>query len=306
MSSNTKQFSLKEFHGRFPNDDVCLEEIKQLTFGNTLDCPKCKKNNAFYRVKGRSAYACSFCGHHIYPLKGTPFAHSSTPLTTWFYAMYLMAQTRSGVSAKTLERMTGVTYKTAWRMFHQIRKLMLVDDGTPLGGSGKPVEVDETYFHPNPAKNTRLATKSKTGKRYYNSQIIFGAVERGGRAKVWHVQSSGTRSLMPKIIGSVATNTMIYSDEWRAYSHLPKFHYTHATINHSIGKYVNGDTHTQNIENLWSHAKLGIRGVYRHVGDAYLASYANEYAFRYSYRNMPKFMFDLILERVSGYRAAYL
>ena len=80
---------------------------------NPLACPKCIKENKFYRVTGRSAYACSFCGHHIYPLKGSIFDHSSTELKLWFYAIYLMAQTRAGISAKQLERELGVTYKTA-------------------------------------------------------------------------------------------------------------------------------------------------------------------------------------------------
>src|SRR5580700_780977 len=128
-----KKFSEKQFNERFPDNDSCLEEIKQLRFGTSINCPKCVRRNQFYRVKGRSAYACSFCGHHIYPLKDTPFAHSSTELRIWFKAVYLMAQTRSGMSAKTLERMTGVTYKTAWRMMHQIRKLM-AEDGMPLFG----------------------------------------------------------------------------------------------------------------------------------------------------------------------------
>jgi transposase len=285
------KFTLKEFYTRYPNNDACLDELKQLVFGDNIDCPKCIRQNHFYRVKGRSAYACSFCGHHIYPLKNTPFAHSSTPLTTWFYAIYLMAQTRSGMSAKTLERMTGVTYKTAWRMFHQIRTLM-VDDGMPLFGA---VEADETYFHADPTKNTRLASKRKTGKRYYNSQVVFGMVERGGRAKVRHVKSSGSRSLIPEIDHNVMPNSTFYTDEWRAYTKVALMGLAHYAVNHSKRKYVDGHIHTQNVENLWSHMKLGIKGVYRHVSPQHLQLYINEYAFRYSYRKMPTQMFDLIL-----------
>lgn len=222
------KFTIKQFHERYPSDDACLEELKQLVFGDSLDCPKCNKHNHFYRVKGRSAYACSFCGHHIYPLKDTPFAHSSTPLSTWFYAIYLMAQTRSGMSAKTLERMIGVTYKTAWRMFHQIRKLM-AEDGIMLAGD---VEVDEAYFHPNP---TRRSTAQS-----YNSQVVFGAVERGGRAKAWHVKSAGARVLIPQIIGSIACFSNVFSDEAHVYRSLKRRGYGHATIKHAAGKYVDG------------------------------------------------------------------
>ncbi|HLZ15207.1 MAG TPA: IS1595 family transposase [Candidatus Saccharimonadales bacterium] len=283
------KFTTKQFHARFPTDDACLEAVKQLRFGDYLDCPKCVRQNHFYRVKGRSAYACSFCGHHIYPLKGSIFDHSSTPLTTWFYAIYLMAQTRSGMSAKQLERMTGVTYKTAWRMFNQIRKLM-AEDGMPLFGE---VEVDEMYMHADPRK------RSSVNARLSREQVVFGMVERGGRAKVVHVQSSGERVLVPEIRKHLVLGTTVYSDEWRAYGKLAIWGFYHSTIKHKDAVYVDGRTHTQNIENLWSNAKRGIRGVYRHVSPKYLQNYADEYAFRYSYRKTPKFMFDLILANVS-------
>jgi len=288
------KFSEKQFRERFPNDDACLEEVKQLRYGDSLDCPKCIRHNSFYRVKGRTAYACSFCGHHIYPLKGSIFDHSSTPLTTWFYAIYLMAQTRSGMSAKTLERMTGVTYKTAWRMFNRIRQLM-AEDGMPLFGE---VEVDEMYMHPDPTKNTRLKSKMPN-KRFYDSEIVFGMVERGGRAKVVHVKSSGSRVLIPEIQKHVVPGAVVYSDEYRAYGKLAVWGFFHNTVKHKDAQYVNGTVHTQNIENLWSNAKRGIRGVYRHVDAKYLQNYVDEYAFRYSYRKYPKQMFDLILSNVA-------
>ncbi|MDB5164887.1 MAG: transposase [Candidatus Saccharibacteria bacterium] len=124
----SQKFTITDFLNRFPNSDSCLEEIKRLRWGDSHICPKCERSSNFYKVKGRTAYACQFCGHHLYPLAGTIFDKTSTPLTSWFYAIYLMAQTRSGISAKQLQRELGVTYKTAWRMFKQIR-LLLSDDG---------------------------------------------------------------------------------------------------------------------------------------------------------------------------------
>ncbi len=281
------KFSIKQFNQRFPDDAACLEEIKQLRFGNTLSCPKCTKENKFYRVSGRSAYACSFCGHHIYPLKDSIFDHSSTELKLWFYAIYLMAQTRAGISAKQLERELGVTYKTAWRMFNHIRQLM-ASDGNILTGE---VEVDEAYFHPNPQKRTTAKS--------HNSQVVFGMVERKGRAVVKHVKSSGVRVLSKEISSSIASDATIYSDTHRSYKHLAKVGYVHFTINHSQQEYVNGDRHTQNVENLWSNIKRGITGVYRHVDPKYLQNYIDEYAFRYSHRQTPKYMFDLILSNIA-------
>jgi transposase-like protein len=281
------KFSIKQFNQRFPDDASCLEEIKQLRFGNTLPCPKCAKENKFYRVSGRSAYACSFCGHHIYPLKDSIFDHSSTELKLWFYAIYLMAQTRAGISAKQLERELGVTYKTAWRMFNHIRQLM-ASGGNILTGE---VEVDEAYFHPNPQKRTTA--------KAHNSQIVFGMVERKGRAVVKHVKSSGVRVLSKEISSGIASDATIYSDTHRSYKHLTKVGYVHFTINHSQQEYVNGNRHTQNVENLWSNIKRGITGVYRHVDPKYLQNYIDEYAFRYSHRQTPKYMFDLILSNIA-------
>lgn len=120
----TQKFTLTEFLNRYPTNDACLEHIKHLRWGDTTPCPRCERKSNFYRVKGRTAYACQFCGHHLYPLAGTIFDKSSTPLTSWFYAIYLMTQTRSAISAKQLERELGVTYKTAWRMLKQIRLLL--------------------------------------------------------------------------------------------------------------------------------------------------------------------------------------
>lgn len=282
-----KKFSIKQFNQRFPDDAACLEEIKQIRFGYTVACPKCKKENKFYRVTGRSAYACSYCGYHIYPLKDSIFDHSSTELRSWFYAIYLMAQTRAGISAKQLERELGVTYKTAWRMFSQIRKLMATN-GNILTGE---VEVDEAYFHPNPQKRTTAKS--------HNSQVVFGMVERKGRAVVKHVKSSGVRVLSKEIYKGISADAKIYSDTHGSYNHLSRVGYVHLTINHSRQEYVNGDRHTQNVENLWSNIKRGITGVYRHVGPKYLQTYVDEYAFRYSHRQTPKYMFDLILSNIA-------
>lgn len=283
------KFTVRQFNYRYPTEDACLEELKIMRFGERLDCPKCGKNSTFYKVKGRKAYQCPFCRYQLYPLKGTIFEKSTTPLKDWYYAIYLMIQTRSGMSAKQLERMLGCTYKTAWRMFHQIRKLM-EDDGDLLTGE---IEVDEAYFHPNPQRrSTALA---------HNSQIVFGMVERGGRARVRHVKSAGARVLQPEIIKNVGAAAVIYSDEHGSYRILGRRGFQHHTIEHQRRIYVSGNVHTQNVENLWSNIKRGIYGVYRHVDAAYLQSYVDEYAFRYSNRELSgKEIFEHLLTRLAA------
>jgi len=139
------RYTFRQFDKDFPTDDACLEQIKDQRFpGGVKVCHKCEKPRKHYRVKGRTAYACETCGNHIYPLAGTIFEKSSTALRIWFHAMYLMGSTCCGISAKQIQRETGVTYKTAWRMFTQIRKLM--GEELRLGGAGTPgVEMDEMY-----------------------------------------------------------------------------------------------------------------------------------------------------------------
>ena len=136
------QYTIKDFKKDFPDDDACLEWLKMPRWPDGIFCDKCQKITKHHHVTNRKAYACDVCGNHVYPMAGTILEKSSTSLSTWFHAMFLMANTRCGISAKQLQRETGVTYKTAWRMFKQIRSML--DDDVSLEGSS--VEVDETYI----------------------------------------------------------------------------------------------------------------------------------------------------------------
>lgn len=270
----------------FPDDNACLEWLKEYLYPEGIFCPNDKKVTPHHRLKNRKAYSCELCGHHTYPTANTIFHKSSTPLHKWFEAIFIMSATRAGISAKQLERELGVTYKTAWRMFHQIRSMMMADDDK-FGGE---VEVDEMYLGGNPARRSSVKPD--------NSQVVFGMVERGGKAKVQHVESAKAPVLLPIIWKEVKDGSTIYSDEHRSYSKLSEHGYNHGKIKHSYRVYVDGQVHTQNIENLWSNMKRGIKGVYRHVDAQYLQNYVNEYAFRYSHRNHPS-MFWAILGKVS-------
>ena len=157
------RYSVMDFNNEFPNDSARLEHIKEQRWPNGITmCPKCRVERKHHRVGNRTAYACDHCGNHRYPRAGTIFEKSSTSLKIWFYAMYLMGSTRCGISAKQVQRETGVTYKTAWRMFNQIRTLL--SDGN-LQFEGKAVEIDETY----------VGGKRKSGK---------GRPMRGDKSKI--------------------------------------------------------------------------------------------------------------------------
>lgn len=278
------KFTLQQFNHRFPTSDSCLDYLWQMHFAGSA-CTSCGLYDGFHKLPNRPAYQCQ-CGAQVYPLAGTPFHKSTTDLRTWFLAIFFMTNTRSGMSALQFQRISGVTYKTAWRIFKQVR-LMMGDDDTLLT---QDVEVDETYIHPNPQRRSTA--------KPHSSQVIFGMVERGGRARVKHVRSSGVRALTPEIQSNISKEATIYTDEHGSYRLLKRRGYKHLTVNHSKQQFVVGRIHTQNVENFWSQFKRGIYGVYRHCEKQYLQHYANEYAFRYSHRKSEIPMFELVLTKL--------
>jgi transposase len=173
--SKIKAPTLRQFQDRFPTEESCLDHLFQVRYGTDFDCPGCGRPAKFSRVKARRSYQCQWCAHQVYPTAGTPFDRTRTPLRDWFYVMFLFTTTRSGVAAKRVERELGVTYKTAWRMCHEIRKYMAKTDGNePIGGIGRTVQIDEAFI------GGRLKT-GKQGRLYMaNKTVVFGMLEMGG------------------------------------------------------------------------------------------------------------------------------
>jgi transposase len=294
------RYTIEDFNREFPNDDKCLEHIAKDRFqGGMALCEKCGAERKHHRVTGRTAYACAYCGNHIYPLAGTIFEKTTTSLRLWFYAMYLMGSTRCGISAKQIQRETGVTYKTAWRMFKQIRSLMSEGD---LQLEGPAVEMDETYF----GGRYRGRKPGGTGTMD-NKTPIVGIVERKGRVVAKTAISTGARTLHRMAKEHILPASTVYTDEAAGYNKLPKLKdangknlgYQHKRIHHSSKVYVQGDIHTNSIEGFWSLLKRGIGGVYHAVSEKYLQNYLDEYAFRYNRRGQGNLVFKSILEKVS-------
>ncbi|QQG40586.1 MAG: IS1595 family transposase [Candidatus Levyibacteriota bacterium] len=288
----SEKFSLRSFKQKYGTHQDCLEAIKQLRFPDPFTCPKCNTMQKFYPVSGRTAYACNSCGNHIYPLAGTIFEKSTTPLDLWFFAMYLMTQTRSGTSAKQLERMLGVTYKTAWRMFKQIR-LLMVQSPSLLDGI---VEIDETYFG---GKGKNRAYQWHGGVE--EKEIIMGIVKRKGTAYAKHIPDTKKWTLINQIKQHVDPKAHVMTDDLASYRHLYDHgFYKHYSVNHSNREYVRHHLfHTNNVEGLWSHIKRGVYGVYRKVSKKYLQAYIDEYTWRYNNRNYIGGMFDILLKQVT-------
>ena len=281
------KFTLKQFNQMFPNDDACLEYLRSEWFPEIITCEGCKREAKFYRITTRKVYGCEHCGFQFSPAAGTIFHKSPTPLTIWFYVIYLMAQTRGGISAKQIQRETGVTYKTAWRMCKQVRSMLFEDYGKFDG----EVEVDESYFGGKVSDGTR-------GRGASNKTAVFGMVKRGGKLEARTVKNVKRSTIMPIVADNIEKGTQIYSDEFNIYQALPAMGYEHATVPHAEKIYVLGNAHTNTIEGFWSQIKGGIRGVYHSVSASYLQNYLDEYAFRYNHRDDVTPMFFSFLSKV--------
>ncbi len=280
------KYTLKDFDSEFPNDDACLEWIMNYRFPNGVFCPTCQKVTKHHRVATRSCYECDSCGNQVYPTANTIFHKSSTSLRTWFHAMFLMSNTRCGISAKQLQRETGVTYKTAWRMFKQIRSLLNEDTGKL---SGK-VEADETYIGG--------MRPGKRGRGASGKTIVAGIVERQGDVSATVVPDVQSKTLIPMITQKTTPKTVIFTDEMPSYNKLDRMGFDHQVIPHYARVYVMGDVHTNTIDGFWALLKGGLTGVYKHVSPDYLQAYVNEYSFRYNHRKDATPMFQTFLSQI--------
>jgi transposase-like protein len=223
----------------------------------------------------------------VAPTSGTIFHKSDTPLRSWFHAIFLMSSTKTGISAKQLQRELGVTYKTAWRMFKQIRKLM-AENINPLIGQ---VEVDETYIGGKHAGRRGRGASGKTA--------VIGLTERNGKAIAKIVPDVKARTLLPMIWKRVARDSTIFTDELPSYNLIAKLGYGHEVVQHAAKQYVRGIAHVNTIESLWSTIKRGIDGVNHSVSPIYLQSYLDSYIYRYNHRKDEAPLFLSLLDRIS-------
>jgi len=282
-----QRFTYKDFEQMFPDDASCLEWLRNFLYPEGIFCKKCDRVTKHHRTLSRPSYSCDQCGHHVHPTAGTIFHKSSTSLRTWFHAIYLMASTRCGISAKQIERETGVTYKTAWRMFKQIRTLL--QEERTLSGS---VEMDETYYGG--------VYRGGPRTRLRNKKALFGMVERKGGVVAMVVDNVKADTLIPEVNKRVLPKSTVYTDTGAWYNTVQgERRYRHQRINHSVGIYVMGDIHTNTIEGFWSLIKRGIGGVYHSVSHKFLQSYLDEYSFRYSHRHDVAPMFLTFLRQIA-------
>jgi transposase len=277
------KFTIKDFNEQFKTDADCLQYLFNQRFPNGGTCEKCAKTDCFYPVTDRKCYACSWCGFQVSPTAGTIFHKSPTSLKTWFHAMFLITASRNGVSAKELQRQTGVTYKTAWRINHQIRQLMNEKPNLFTG----TVEADETYIGGK--------RKGKAGRGAKAKTPVIGVLERGGDVVAKATPDCSSVSLVTNIAKTTKLGATVMTDEWRGYASLGAIGFDHKTIKHKDGNYVDGDIHTNGIESFWAQLKRSINGTFHHVSSKHLQKYLNEFSYRHNHRHSEIPMFSRLV-----------
>jgi len=290
-----KRFTITEFREMYPDNDACLDKIFQLRFKGLI-CPKCESDNTFTRVKNRRSYQCPNCGFQVYPTKDTVFEKTTTPLTYWFYAIFLQTTTRNGVAAKELERQLCICYKTALRMSHQIKILMADKRMDKLTGI---VQVDETYI------GMRFQNKHRKERAEMIEQGITKGDSKTGVIgfisddnKIKFEVMDGSKTFKDHVKENVSKNATLVTDGHLGYSGLNLHYIKHEVINHIENEFKRGQYHTNSIENCWSNLKRTIKGTHIHVSREHLQKYVDEVAFRMMHRDMQDQMFDTILKNV--------
>lgn len=279
----------------YTDENAARKHLEGLLWPQGPVCPHCGTQDEATLLKGKSTrpgvFKCRACEKPFSVTVGTVFERSKIKLNTWVYAVDLYTASKKGFSAHQLHRTIGVTYKTAWFMAHRIREAMNDSKGpkTPMGGSGKVVEADETYF--GPTAEDRVSAQRK-GRPYNprgsrgpkNKRTIVSLVERGGEVRSFHVAFADSNSVAAIVNENIAKESRLHTDESRLYTRVGENFASHETVVHSRKEYARGDVTTNSVEGYFSIFKRGMKGVYQHCAEHHLHRYLAEFDFRYNRR----------------------
>ena len=261
--------------------------------GTVLDCPSCGAEAEFHKLHARRVYACPHCLFQIAPTANTILHDTRTPLVSWFYAMYLFCTTRHGVSGKELQRQLGVTYKTAYRIGMQIRKLTAQTMNFDALLSGH-VELDEAYVG-------GRRSGGKRGRGAPGKTIVMGLVERGGRMAAEIIPDVRKDTLRKVVLDKVEAGATVSTDELYSYNLLTGDGYQHGAVKHGAKEYAyydyrQGVTHHVNtVEGFWRLFKASVRSTHVQISGKHMQRYLDEFTFRANHRERVNGMFDLLV-----------
>jgi transposase-like protein len=306
MSEIPKPKTLLEAIRYFADQEVCVQFVADLRWPDGPVCPRCGSTEKHSYLTTRRIWKCKACKRQFSVKVGTIFEDSGLGFDKWLPAVWLVANSKNGISSHELSRALGITQKSAWFMLHRIRLAMQTGSFDKLGGPGGEVEVDETYVGgkvSNMHKDRRARQKTPRGGMGGKTAVL-GMVERGGRVHAEVVGDAKRRTLAPRVRERIEPGSTVYTDALKSYYGLAA-DYEHAVIDH-MESYVNGRVHTNGVENFWSLLKRGLHGTYVSVDPAHLFRYLDERVFTYNLRNLTDYeRFAAVLRCVAGRRLTY-
>lgn len=284
--------NLMDVMERFGSEDKCREYLEHIRWHGEPECPRCGSKKVSRHTK-RDQLDCGSCDYRFSATSGTIFHDTKLPLRKWMVAVYLMVESKKGISANQMKRTINVSYKTAWYLCHRIRAAMKDAYPFPLKGI---VEVDETYV------GGKVRGK---GRRYTgNKAIVVGAVQREGKIVLQTVPDNGRKTLHT-FINENTDAEAIYTDEWRPYRGIADADTKHRTVNHSAEEWVNGDVHTNTVEGVWSLLKRSIIGSFHKISLKHLDAYLDELEWRFNNRDNPFLFRDTVVKLIDSDNLTY-
>lgn len=263
----------------FSDAENCVNFLSQLRWPNGVECPICEGREVSY-LSTRRLWKCKACKKQFSVKVGSLMEDSPIGLDKWLAAIWIIANAKNGVSSYEIARSLGVTQKTGWFLLHRIRLAMQSGTFNKLTGH---VEVDETFI----GGLSRNMHRSERARKIYGTGglgkvAVMGLLERHGEVRAMVVCGTKAETLQPHIREHVEQGANLYTDKWVAYRNLDQ-EYVHGVINHAE-KYVDGQIHTNSIENFWSLLKRMIKGTYVSVEPFHLFRYLDEQSFRFNTR----------------------
>ena len=288
--------NLLQIQKKYNTQAKCLKLLEKLRWGKDVKCPYCDSKRITKAKSHKTRHSCRNCKTSFSVFVDTIFEDTRLPLPTWFVIIGLMLNNKSGLSAKEIQRNTGVTYKTAYYTAMRVRIGMLMDN-TELSGI---IEMDEAYFGGKPRKSNKRKNEatlsSVTPKRGRGTKkvSVVGAVERKGKIKTKVIEKLTKRNLLYMLKRyAKESDSILITDGFKSYKSLDKY-IEHLVINHSK-QFSKGITHINTIEGFWGYIKNGIKGNYKSVSPKYLPFYLVEYEWKYNHRNYKGNEFELYL-----------
>jgi transposase-like protein len=291
----------------FHNDDKARESLEAIRWPDGPVCPHCGNLDQEKIAKGKGTahrpglYYCAACNSQFTVTVGTVMERSKIPLSKWLLAMHLMGASKKGMSALQLQRMLGVTYKSAWFLCHRIREAMSPINPTPIGGSNKVVESDETVLG---GKKKNRAYAKKEPKKH----TVLALVDRDGMSYSFHIANVTAKTLRATIVTVADRNSHLMTDELVSYAPVGREFAGHGTVNHSADEYarLGGFIHVNTAECRFSLMKRAVFGAHHSVSEAHLPRYLAEWDFKFNTRKISDGeRAALIAKGIEGKRLTY-